>query len=216
MNGIDYNTERPLLTHPEYGRIVQNMLNHCLTIENKTERTKAAKAIIDIMCLPYPQQKNSQEFKQKLYGHLAVMSNFKLDIDWELGISTQDINRKPERVNYSLSNVKYRHYGSFVELTLKKIPEIEDINERNALIEMIGNYMKRLIFQWKKEQVPDEIIFNDMKHISKNSFEIPEGFVLKECTEVSLNVPMQNNQSQQQQKKKRKKKRNKNKIFNGN
>ena len=214
MNGIDYNTERPLLTHPEYGRVVQDMLDHCLTIENKVERTKAAKTIIDIMCLSNPQQKNSQEFKQKLYDHLAVMSDFKLDIDWELEIPTREIvNRKPECVNYTLSNIKYRHYGSFVETTLKRIPEIDDINERNALIEMIGNYMKRLIFQWKKEQVPDEIIFSDMKLISKNSFEIPETFVLKECTEINLAVSMQATQLQQP-KKKRKKKRNKNK--NGN
>jgi hypothetical protein len=202
---IDYNTQRQHLLQPEYGRIIQNMVNYCCTIEDREERTKAAKTVISIMGAANPHLRDVPDFKHKLWDHLAIMSDFKLDIDWPYPLPDKNLlHEKPKRLPYSDNKFRFKHYGKFVEQILKKINDIEDPEKKNALIEIMSNHMKRSYITWKREQISDETIFNELQKLTSYSVEIPEGLKLGDFREILSNNMSQ--QAKQQPKKKNKRK----------
>ncbi|MFQ3579954.1 MAG: DUF4290 domain-containing protein, partial [Bacteroidales bacterium] len=166
---MDYNTQRPKLILPEYGRVVHQMVEYCCTIEDRETRTRAAHAIIELMGNMNPHLRDVPDFKHKLWDHLALMSNFKLDIDWPYPLPEKDIlNLKPEKLPYSDGEIKYRHYGKIIEKLVKKIPEIEDPKAQRALFELMANHMKRSYMTWKKENINDEIIIKELNRLLEN------------------------------------------------
>jgi hypothetical protein len=205
MESIDYNTERPQLRRPEYGRIIQDLVNNCLKIKDKTKRTTAANTIINIMAQLNSQQKNSTDFKQKLYDHLAVMADFELDIDWEFETPLREIvERRPDRIKLPETTLKYRHYGAFLLETIKKIRDYENPDEKRALIEQLANYMKRQIYQWKKELVSDEMVLKELRLLAGNDVDIPQNITLKTIVEQPQNQNQNQNQSKNMQIKRKK------------
>jgi hypothetical protein len=202
---MDYNTQRPRLILPEYGRVIHQMVEYCCTIEDRETRTKAANAIIELMGNMNPHLRDVPDFKHKLWDHLALMSDFKLDIDWPYPLPEKNIlNLKPEKLPYSDGEIKYRHYGKIIEKLVKKIPEIEDPKAQRALIELMANHMKRSYMTWKKENINDEIIIKELNRLLENKVPIPEDLVLNEFRDV-----LASKQVQQNSQKKKKKSQNK-------
>ena len=190
---------------PEYGRIIQQMVDYCCTIEDKEERKKAASAVIVIMGNANPHLRDVSDFKHKLWDHLAIMSDFKLDIDWPYPLPDKEVlNTKPERLPYSDNKFKFKHYGKFIEQILKKINEVEEEEKKNALIEIMANHMKRSFITWKREQISDETIFKELMLLTNNSVEAPEGLKLSDFKEIL--VVQQSQQQGKQAKKKPKRK----------
>ncbi|HNQ67914.1 MAG TPA: DUF4290 domain-containing protein [Bacteroidales bacterium] len=187
---MDYNTQRLQLKLPEYGRTIQKMVDYCCTIEDKGERTRAAHAVIAIMGNMNPHLRDVVDFKHKLWDHLAIMSDFKLDIDWPYPLPDLElINKKPQKLPYSDGKFKFRHYGKFIEEVLKKINDIEEPEKKNALIELMANHMKRSYMVWKKESISDEIVFKELSIIVRNSIDIPENIKLNDFREVLAPPP---------------------------
>lgn len=185
---MDYNTEREQLKLPEYGRNIQKMVNYCAAIRDREERTKVAQAIVDIMGTMNPHLRDVPDFKHKLWDHLAIMSQFSLDIDWPYKlVNKQILYAKPESIPYSSGKFTYKHYGKYVESFIHAIIETTDEEEKNSLIEILANYMKLLYVTWKKEQVHDSIIFNEIKILSKNRITIPEDLKLNDVKESVIN-----------------------------
>lgn len=202
---MDYNTQRLQLKLPEYGRTIQKMVDYCCTIEDKVERTKAANAVIAIMGNMNPHLRDVVDFKHKLWDHLAIMSDFKLDIEWPYPLPDLElINKKPEKLPYSDGKFKFRHYGKFIEEVLRKINDIEEPEKKNALIELMANHMKRSYMVWKKESISDEIIFKELSIIVKNSIDIPENMKLNDFREVLAPPPQLLNRGVKKPKYKRK------------
>lgn len=202
---MDYNTQRPRLILPEYGRVIHQMVEYCCTIEDRETRTKAANAIIELMGNMNPHLRDVPDFKHKLWDHLALMSDFKLDIDWPYPLPEKNIlNLKPEKLPYSDGEIKYRHYGKIIEKLVKKIPEIEDPKAQRALIELMANHMKRSYMTWKKENINDEIIIKELNRLLENKVPIPEDLVLNEFRDVLASKQVQQN-SQKKKKKSQKK-----------
>ena len=113
---MEYNTQRKKMELPEYGRSVQNMVDHALTIEDRAERQRCANTIINIMGGMFPHLRDVPDFKHKLWDHLAIMSDFKLDIDYPFEIvKKEDLVVKPEKLQYPNGALRYRHYGRFLE-----------------------------------------------------------------------------------------------------
>jgi hypothetical protein len=181
---MDYNSSRKHLILPEYGRNIHKMVDFALTVEDKDERNRVAKSIIAIMGNMYPHLRDVSDFRHKLWDHLAIMSDFNLDIDSQYDAPTREkLAEKPERLPYSNKRIKYRHYGRTVETLIAKAIEIEDPKEKDALLLMIANHMKKSFLNWNKDSVPDEKIFKDIIELSKKQLEIPEGFRLSEVRE---------------------------------
>ena len=106
---MEYNTQKKKLLLPEYGRNIQKMVDYLLTIEDREERTRAAKTVIDVMGNLYPHLRDVPDFRHKLWDHLAIMSEFKLDIDTPYPLpSLSKLQEKPERLPYSSNHIKYK------------------------------------------------------------------------------------------------------------
>lgn len=164
---LTYNTARKRLVLPEYGRNIQQMVDHCLTIENREERTQCAFTIVAAMGKLFPKIKEQDDYKQKLWDHLAIMSGFSLDIDWPVEPLTADrLDQAPERVPYTSRHIKYRHYGKDVELMIDKAAQMPEGPERDELSLMIANHMKKLLSIVAKDGVPDSKVFKDLAELS--------------------------------------------------
>ena len=181
---MDYNTNRKKLPLPEYGRNIQNMVDYLSTIEDREKRNRSAQTVIDVMGNLYPYLRDVAEFKHKLWDHLAIMSDFKLDIDYPYDPPTPDtLLEKPKKVPYNQNNIKYRHYGHTMELLIKKAIEMEG-EEKDIIIEQLANQMKKLYLTWNKDAVEDEKILKDMEILSHGKVEISDEIQLTETKAI--------------------------------
>lgn len=189
---MKYNSKLAPLAIPEYGRNVQNMVNHCMSIEDREERNRCAKTIIAIMGSMFPEHNNNPEGRHLLWDHLAMMSDFKLDVDYPEGlIQKEQLERKPERIEYSTNDIVYRHYGHLQQELIQLASEMEDGEEREALIMLLANHMKRSYQQWNKDSVADYKIFKDLFDLSDGKIELCEkDYALSSAT----NTDNRNNQ----------------------
>ena len=168
---MEYNTQKKKLLLPEYGRNIQKMVDYLLTIEDREERTRAAKTVIDVMGNLYPHLRDVPDFRHKLWDHLAIMSEFKLDIDTPYPLpSLSKLQEKPERLPYSSNHIKYKHYGKLVEKLIDKIKELEDPEQKRALIVLTANHMKKSFLTWNKDSVEDEPFYNDINTLCGLSY----------------------------------------------
>jgi len=182
----DYNTSRKKLVLPEYGRNVQKMVEHVLSIEDRDERNKAAKTLINIMGNLNPHLRDQGDYKHKLWDHLAIMSEFKLDIDspYEKPEPSR-LAEKPKSIPYSQEKIRFKHYGKFIEMMVKKGVEMEDGEEKEFLIRLLANHMKKSYLTWNRENVSDEQIFSDLRELSGGKINIQaEDFKLSETRDI--------------------------------
>ncbi len=162
-----YNTQEKQLVLPEYGRNIQNMVDYCVSIEDRDERKRCADTIISIMGNMFPHLRDVNDFKHILWDHLAIMANFSLDIDYPYEIiKKEDLYAKPGKLPYSQGRVVYKHYGKNLENMIKKAEEYEPGEERNQLISLLANHMKKSFLTWNKEAVDDMKIFKDLEYLS--------------------------------------------------
>ncbi|WP_080903782.1 DUF4290 domain-containing protein [Parabacteroides sp. Marseille-P3160] len=172
---MDYNTNEKRLVLPEYGRNIQNMVDYCLTIQDREERKKCANTIINIMGNMFPHLRDVNDFKHILWDHLAIMADFKLDIDYPYEIiEKENLHTRPPRIPYNSSRIRYRHYGRTLEMMIQKAVELEDGEERDALIRLLANHMKKSFMAWNKESVDDRKILSDLAELSEGKITLNE------------------------------------------
>lgn len=174
---------------PEYGRNIQQMVTYALTIEDREERTRCVKTIINIMGNLFPYLRDVNDFKHKLWDHVAIMSDFKLDIDFPYEIlQEENLYTRPEPIPYKNSRIRYQHYGRTLEEMIEKVAEYTDGEEKNELIRLVANQMKKCFLTWNKEVVDDRKIFDDLRLLSKGKLDIAEDFFkLVESKDVLYN-----------------------------
>lgn len=167
-NGLDYNTQRSTLLLREYGRQVQDMVQHALTITDRDERKQCAEAIIECMRRVSPRNKRSEtEYEQTLWKHLAVISDFQLDIDYPISIDNESERRsKPQPIPYPENNVLVRHYGNNILRVLQQIKTMPDSEERTELLRLIANRMRRCLQQWSTGSTTNEKIIADIVRLT--------------------------------------------------
>ncbi len=185
---MDYNSQRKKLPLPEYGRNIQNMVEYLMTIEDREKRNRHAQTIIDVMGNLYPYLRDVEEFRHKLWDHLAIMSDFKLDIDYPYDPPLPDIlTEKPDIVPYNQHRIKYKHYGRTMELMIEEATKLEG-EEREAMIELLANHMKKSYLAWNKGAVEDEKILGDLSELSKGRLDIKKDMKLTE-TKLLISKP---------------------------
>jgi len=173
---MEYNTQQKRLTLPEYGRNIQNMVDHCLTLTDRDERTRCAKTIISTMGNLFPHLRDINDFKHILWDHLAIMSDFQLDIDYPYEIiKKENLYSKPEPVPYSSPRqIRYMHYGKTMQLLIDKAMDFEDGEEKNQLVSMVANHMKKCFVSFNKEGIDDRKIFDDLRELSNGKIDLSE------------------------------------------
>lgn len=182
---MDYNNKLKRLRMPEYGRIVQNMVDHAITIEDRTERNLAVDTIIQVMGNINPTLRDNRDYKHKLWDHLHLIADFKLDCDSPFEVPTMDhFLGKPDRVAYPFKNIKIRHYGKIVEMLIEKALEIPDEDRRQDFTRQIANHMKLSYLTWNKDNVTDEIILVALRELSGGRLVLPAGTSLADVKEL--------------------------------
>jgi hypothetical protein len=170
---LEYNSERPLMIIPEYGRHIQKLVDHCVGLETKEERNKMAQAIIDVMGNLQPHLRDVPDFKHKLWDQLHIMSDFRLDADspYEKP-SKEELQEKPERLNYPKSASKYRFYGNNIQIMIDTALTWEDGEMKDALVYTIANHMKKCFLSWNKDTVDDAVIFDHLFELSDGAIDL--------------------------------------------
>jgi len=164
---LEYNTERGKLNLSEYGRNIQKMINHAIAEPNREKRNLIARSIIAVMGQLNPHLRDITDFNHKLWDHLFIISDFKLDVDSPYPKpSKETLTQLPEKIQYPRKDIKYIHYGKNIELMLEKASNMEAGPERDSLIEIIANLMKKFYVSFNRENVTDEIILEQLDKLT--------------------------------------------------
>ena len=170
---LEYNSERPHLIIPEYGRHLQKLIDQATAIEDREERNKAAKYIISVMGSLNPHLRDVLDFQHKLWDQLFIMSDFRLDVDSPYPIPSKDIlTQKPDRLKYPQNFPKYRFYGNNIKYMIDVANSWEESDLKNALVLVIANHMKKSYLSWNKDTVTDEIIFQHLFELSDGKIDL--------------------------------------------
>lgn len=173
IEGLDYNTKREKLVLPEYGREVQNMVDYCVNLKDKRERQQCAETIVTIMDRMFPQNRESAEHEQKLWDNLAIMSDFKLDIDWPFDVTlARTFTKKPDPLPYLMTSIPVKHYGKMVFELFEKLKTMQPGEERDELINLTANQMKRNLFQWSHGSWDNEKVASDLSKFTDGKVQI--------------------------------------------
>ena len=202
-----YNTERVKLWMPEYGRNVQKMVDYLKSIEDREKRNDQAKAIVKVMEILNPQVHVQENWEQKLWDHLHIISGFDLDIDSPYPAPTEDsLYERPAVVPLVKKPIKANHYGRNIENIIDLIAEQEDGDVKTSMIRSLAIYMRQQYLIWNKDTVADETIFQDIEKLSDYRIKVPEGIQLNRVSSdmnysrPSLN-PVKSNKGQNQRQK---------------
>lgn len=182
---MEYNTERNKMIASEYGRNFQKIINHISTIEDRAKRTMMAEKIIDIMASVHTDIKSQENYKQVLYDLIYSMSDNKLDIDSKYPLpSFENKNKKPEKLNYSDANIKLKPYGKYIQKIIKEAVALEDGQEKEELVKVIANNLKRMYLNWNRDSVNDELIYEHLDLLSDGQLKLRESDRLKTTSEI--------------------------------
>lgn len=192
-NILNYNSGRENLIIPEYGRNIQLMIQHLLTIQDRERRTKAAYFIVSVMAQMNPQSKETTDYVRKLWDHMHIIANYQLDVDgpFEKPLPEKQ-QQKPQHIGYTKKNIKYGHYGQFLIEIINKAADYKEGEERDAFAVSVANQMKRDYLNWNRDTVNDFVIAEDLKYLSKGLLVLPENVHLLSTSEL-LNKPADSN-----------------------
>lgn len=175
IKGLDYNTQRESLVMPEYGREVQKMVDHAISLPTKKERQQAAETIIHLMENKNPQVREGSDYQQTLWDHLYLMSRRELDIDWPFDVSeAEKIHTKPQPMKVMKNgNSHYpRYYGALVNELFEKLKTMPEGDERDELVRLTANQMKRDLATWGHGSIDDEKVADDLARYTDGVIQI--------------------------------------------
>lgn len=198
IEGLDYNTQREKLVLPEYGREIQSMVDHAVGIKDRAERQHCAESIIAIMDHMFPDGADAEEHHRKLWDHLAIMSGFKLDIDYPFAVKqAEDIAKRPDPMDYPKTRIPVRHYGSMMFELFDRLKNMEPGKERDELVKLTANQMRRDLAQWSHGSCDEEKVAADLARFTDGKIHLDlKNFKFEKLVLVHDNVLQKNNNGQ--------------------
>ena len=211
---MEYNTTRGLLILPEYCRNVQNMIAHAMQLPDRSERNRAAQAIIEVMGQLNPHLRDVEDYRHKLWTHLFVMSNFELDVDSPYEKPKQEVlNEKPQRMVYPSSKIRYGHYGKYTQSILEASKEVAVPEEKEFLKNTMANFMKKQFLAYNNDTVENHVIAQQLKELSKGELILENPDDLVHTSTLLKTMGIGQNQQKNQRFNKQKNNKNKKKKF---
>lgn len=173
VENLEYNTERPHLIIPEYGRHFQKMVDYAVSIEDPVERNKVANSIISVMGNLQPHLRDVPDFHHKLWDQLFIMSDFRLDVDSPFPITSKEIlQQRPDALEYPQNHPKYRFYGNNIKKMIDVAVLWDKGDKRSGLEYAIANHMKKCYLNWNKDVVDDKAIFKHLFELSDGQIDL--------------------------------------------
>jgi hypothetical protein len=186
---MDYNTQRKKLALPEYGRSIHKMVDWVTTIEDRNERNRQIRSVIAVMGNMNPHLRDVNDFKHKLWDHVHIMSDFKIDIDSPFPIPTRESFNTPiHTIPYASDPIRIRHYGRNVQQLISIMARSEDTEIKEKSLLMLANHMKKSYVTWNKETISDDIIFRDIEFLSGGKIKISENVKLAPAYNLNINT----------------------------
>jgi len=189
---MTYNSQEDILIISEYGRNIQNLVRHTKTIEDQEERQAFAERVIDLMYQMNPQSRNVLEYRTKLWNHFFKIGGYDIDVLPPSGTkpTQEEVEIKPDIVEYPTKEKEFRHYGHFVRVLMDKAIAMEEGPSKEEFVEIIASFMKLAYKNWNREHyVSDEIILEDLKSLSKGKLSVSENTSLDTLTSAVRNKP---------------------------
>jgi hypothetical protein len=182
---MDYKTQLDRLIIPEYGRNIQGMIEHCVGIKDRDERNLCAKAIIQVMGQLNPHLRDASDYTNKLWDHLFIISQFKLDVDSPYPIpSPESLKEKPKKPDYPKGKIRYKHYGKTIEDIIRKAKELPEGPEKKELTRQIANHLKKSYFNWNKDHITDDVILKNLAELSGGELKMDDNAALSSHQEL--------------------------------
>lgn len=192
----DYNSQRPRLILPEYGRHIQKMVDYVAQIDDVEERNRLAKILISVMGNLNPHFRDINDFKHKLWDHLVVISDFKIDVDSPYPKpSPESISEPPKPIEYPAKPIRIKHYGRVIEQMVRDVAEMEEGQIKTFYITSVANQMKKAYLTWNKDAVNDETIIRDLMALSDGKIKLDVNTKLMDTREFRPSGPAGNNPS---------------------
>ena len=174
---IAYNTSQEHLIMPEYGRNVQQLVRNAQQIEDPAYRQQFCEEIIDLIQQLYPQAKNVEDYRSKLWQHLFHIAKYNLDVVTPTGVvpTPETARKKPERVPYPQQDTRFRHYGNNLHKLILRARDMEAGPIKDGFVHTIGSYMKLAYKTWNREHyVSDEVIKTDLDILSNGRLSLDD------------------------------------------
>lgn len=166
---MEYNTQRPDLILSEYGRGLQKMVNKVVEVADRDLRSKLSVGLMNVMIHLNPAIKELDNYQQKLWDHLHIMSGFKLDIDGPFPKpEPEQLHRKPEAIPYNNVRIKFRFYGRNLQYMVDRAMKVEDPQIKQSFINMIASFMTNSSRNWNNENLTPDVITEHLKNLSGN------------------------------------------------
>lgn len=170
---MEYNTERPKLTLPEYGRNVQSLVDYALTITDRAERQRSAESIIRIMGGLFPEQRGTEDFERMLWDHLALISGYKLDVDSPYPINILATTEKEHpHLDYPKQKIAYRHYGHTLEQMIKALPKLSEGAQREQGIILVVSQMAKSLAAWNDNVLTPTKLAADLSEMTDGQVQL--------------------------------------------
>ncbi len=193
---FEYNTSSEQISISEYGRSFQNMVKHVCTIEDRDKRLKMCDALISVMEVLNPSVKNQSDYKQKLWDHLHLISNFKLNVESPFPVpEIQDLKKKPEPIEYPSQPIKYRFYGRNLQLMVNKAASINDVELKNEFVNLLASFMTNSSKSWNNENLSNEQLAEHLGALSNNQIKVKPDEL-----EITIDNSFTNSNSQKKKK----------------
>ena len=206
IKGLDYNTKRETLLLPEYGREIQRMVDYAIERPTRDERNACANTIVRMMATKMPSAVESNDGLRALWDHLYLMGRGQLDIDWPCDVSeAEKITQKPQPMPVSKNHVKLRHYGHLVEECFDILKTMPEGGERDKLVWLTANQMKRDLATWGRGTMDDERVADDLARYTDGRIQLDLNNMRLDRVQESASVMNVNGNRMQKQAKKRKK-----------
>lgn len=198
IQGLDYNTSRERLILPEYGREIQKMVDYAIALPTKAERQRCAETIVAVMDRMLPHNRNNAGYKQKLWDHLAVMSGFRLDIDYPYDVSNAArISAKPQPMRYPMNKIHVRHYGHMLFEVFDMLKTMAPGEERDYLARLAASQMKSDLAQWSHGSCGDDKVVADLERFTDGAVKLS----VKDIQNMKLSAAQPKSSSDKKKKK---------------
>lgn len=206
---MEYNTQREKMIIPEYGRHIQKMVEYCLTIEDREKRNEYAKTIIVAMGQVNPSNNQTANYQQKLWDHLFIISDYKLDVDSPYEKPTREQkDEKPSTLKYKNSKITYKTYGALLESLVKNVAQMPEGKQKQGLVNDLAQQMKKLYLQYNINTCDEQVLRNNLERLSNGRIILPADFQFKSNKELlGLNKKTNNSNNNKQAKTKNNKKK---------
>jgi len=192
---MEYNTVRPKMLIPEYGRNVQKMIDFAMSIGDRDERNRAARAIIEVMGQLNPHLRDVDDYRHKLWTHLFIMSDFQLDVDSPYPVpSRESLEEKPDRLKYPKNKIRYGHYGYHLERMINQLSEVNDPEQKQEITSRLANVLKKWYLSYNNDTVENQVIMDQLAELSKGKLVLQDPEALTSTNQLLRTLGVNPNQ----------------------